>query len=403
MRRLLARLRAFRDGRRQDEAASEAFTRDLFTGRLARPAVAFVLVATGVAVAWAWNGVSPAIAASVAIAIVVGIVAVTSVLDRRRWRGQDVLLWQQAGRTRRWIDETGGPSPNEHPAQAETWLGTHPRGTVPQAYRVMAASLAADPVVRDRELAAYVPRSEADAAWRTWLAVAPLALAGGDADLSRVRAAAGALPDGDDRRQLEAGVAVADALGRHRRRDPTWLEPLLAAYTTVTRERLPLRQRLRLWFGRLAIVLSFVVPAAGLAVSGLGTPEPFPRAYLDTTIATRGDIGTIDQAALLAALSRLAVEVRRQDSTAATVIGQEQLDGLIADGLPTLIWDVDEIDIAGPAGVGCDRVSSIETLLGDGPPGGSAIVACHGQRGARVMPVSADTIAAIRDALGVDR
>ena len=37
---------------------------------------------------------------------------------------------------------------------------------------------------------------------------------------------------------------------------------------------------------------SFLVPAVVLAASGIGTPEPFPRAYLDTTFATRGDVGT---------------------------------------------------------------------------------------------------------------
>ena len=72
-------------------------------------------------------------------------------------------------------------------------------------------------------------------------------------------------------------------------------------------------------------------------------------------------------------------------------------------GLPTLIWEVDTIDLGGPPGVACDHVWSIESLLGDDQPGGPvAIVTCDREQGpAYLVPVDPGAAAALRAALGL--
>ena len=144
--------------------------------------------------------------------------------------GQEVVLWQQARRERRWREETGGPSPIQHPAQAETWLGTHPRGSVPQVYRVTASTLARGPGragAGDRRLGARIGHGgrlegmgDRGAAGRwsrspwTW-----------PRSGRRGRRSRTATSGASSRR----GLAVAEALRRHHAGDGGWLEPLLSA------------------------------------------------------------------------------------------------------------------------------------------------------------------------------
>jgi hypothetical protein len=379
----------------------EAFTRSLLTGRLARRSIALGLAALGIAVAWISNAVATPVGVGAGIAVTAGLVVALIALDGPRWRAQDVVLWQQAARNRRWREDTGGASPTQHPAQAELWLGSHPRGSVPQVYRVMAASLAGDVVAHERELRAWNPATATETAWKAWATVAPRAMNGEDVDLGEVRDAVGAVP-AEERRDLEAGLAVAEALRRHHTGDDGWLLPLVQAREWIHREHVGLVPRFRLLLNRVLIVGSFLIPAVALAWSGVGTPEPFPRAYLSTNIATRGDIGRIDQVRLLRALPGLAREVATSAPLRDVPTGVDELNRRISGALPTLIWEVDRIDLDGPDGVRCDHVWSIESLLGDAADGPMAIVTCDRRGGpAYLVPVDPATATEIEAALGV--
>ena len=93
----------------------------------------------------------------------------------------------------------------------------------------------------------------------------------------------------------------------------------------------------------------------------------------------------------------------RPSRSTTTPLADGEIDFLIGGGLPTLIWQVDAIDLGAPHGVACDHVWSIESLLAEGQPGGPiAIVTCEREQGpAYRVPVDPATTAELRAALGL--
>ena len=110
-----------------------------------------------------------------------------------------------------------------------------------------------------------------------------------------------------------------------------------------------------------------------------------------------------DQERLLIALPALAAQVGASEPLYTTPLAAGEIDFLIGGGLPTLIWQVDAIDLGAPHGVACDHVWSIEILLAEGQPGGPiAIVTCEREQGpAYRVPVDPATTAELRAALGL--
>jgi hypothetical protein len=311
------------------------------------------------AVGWpAWVGI---VAAAGLLLIIL-----VAVVDRDRWSAQNVLLWQQQLRVESWIRDTGalGPAIGDE-AHAEVWLGSHPSGSVPQLYRALVAAGAADEHVSDREIAALPEATPVEAAWKRWAIEQTRLERTGRADMEGLRIALRQLPDGRDREELAASLAVADAIGRHAAGERGWIEPLLEARAIARRPALHAWDVLRLWWARLALVPIFVVTALMVgSLGGLGTTDPIPEAWAKSTIWTRGDLPAIDDAALWASLPGLARAVVGGERVDQAPLEQEELDSLIDAGLPTIIWDTEAIDLNPPADLPGHRTVAVELLLG---------------------------------------
>jgi hypothetical protein len=228
-------------------------------------------------------------------------------------------------------------------------------------------------------------------------------LSGAPVDLAAVREVVEALPDGIDRRDIGSSIAVAESLARHRSGDASWLDPLLGAWRWVPRRRIPFRQLVRVWLARVGILLSFVLPAVAIASSGVGAPEPYPAAYSSTTFQVRGDVGRLDAHQVARALPSLAADVAGHAPVRSVPLADSEWDRVISDGLPTLIWEVDATDLAAPSGITCDKVHTVEVLLGASrPTAGGAIVTCGpGTERRFLVPVGDATIRGIRTAVGL--
>ena len=158
-------------------------------------------------------------------------------------------MWHQLGRSSRLWRDTGGESPLGGSAEAELWLGVHRAGTVPQGDRTVAANRTGDDATWARELAAMPETTPTERARRAWVVASRDLEVTGDAGLDGLRSATVALPAGEDGSDLEAWLAVADAAVLHGRHDPGWLDPLLAAWPTVSRVPRRRRHSARVWPG----------------------------------------------------------------------------------------------------------------------------------------------------------
>lgn len=338
--------------------------------------------------------------------VAVVLVAVVVVLERDRWRAQDVLHWFQAERLRRWLQDTGSAAPNGDPAAAEVWLGVHQPGSVPQLYRAIAASQTGDRFRFASELAAVPETTPTDRAMKAWLVESVRWTATGEADPANVRALTDEVPAGPVRSALDAWLASVDAAHRRSVGDRDWIAPMVAEWARSPRPDLGLRRRSRLWLSRLVVVLVFAISSAvfsSFALTIAERGEAIPAEYTKTTYGIRGDLPGFDDQRMVHVLPALARALPASTRIGSAELSDEAVDQLIFDGLPTFIWDTGEIDIAAPADAPGHRVWEIEILLGgSGDAASSAIVTFDGETGPRhLYRIDPAVVAALREAAGL--
>ena len=328
----------------------DAFWADLHRSGLSSGLARFAPLALAVGV-----GAISVLAGQVAVAVATAAIAVLYLLvlrrtDRRRWQAQDTIHRYQALRSRRWMAETGGPSPVEQPGRVETWLATHPRGSVPQLYRAIAAAQSDDPVLARRELEAVETDTPLGRARLAWLQAATAIDRGERPDLAQLRALVDDLPTGPERAELGAFLAQAKAIDRHTAGDPAWLEPLAAERSGMPPVRRPVVASARLWLARLWAVLGFVV--LGLVFASVAPSvfaERIPPEYAQTRLATRGEVPVHDSQAVVETLPTIARAVAAGTRVQPDALDELGWSELVDAGLPTLIWEVGAIDVAAPA------------------------------------------------------
>jgi hypothetical protein len=359
-----------------------------------------VFALAGVAGVVAANlGVGPAVATCALAAA--GLAIAVVVIERDRWRAQDIALWRLADRTRRWYADTGGDSPGS-PAEAEVWLGSHQPGTVPQRYRALAALNTTDDVTIAREIAAMPQATPEDRAWRSWVIAARQVMASEFADdVSGIRETLPALPS-DDQASMASWLAQSECVKRYLRGDPAWLAPLLEIWPSARRVPLGRRTVVRLWLSRFIVVLAFGLTAIGFVAFGLQVASEIPRDYAKTEVATRGDVGDIDDQRLWSALPRLAGSISGATRLDPNELDPDRIDELIFRGLPTVIWKSDAISLAPPPDAAGRHMWSIEVLVGDARLPAEAIVTFDDENGpAYLYAVDPEVTASLRAALDV--
>ena len=350
------------------------------------------------------RGIPTAVAVLFALALVLVLVIVA--LERDRWAAQDVVVRFRGQRRAEWLRDTGTEATNGSPGEAEVWLGAHRRGAVPQRYRAIIAAETRDPVVLQREVAALPVDTPLDRALREQLVRSGEWAAGGVPDTARLRAMLDDLPDSMDRRMLQTWLAQVDAAERRRAGEPDWLRPLLAVREVAPRPRLPLRWHLGLWVSRFAPVIGLVASSVVFSAIGLSvapSPDAVPASYADTELYTRGDLPAFDGDRVWRTLPRLARALPGATPVGDRPLTPDGLDELIGDGLPTIIWRVDQIEIAGPPALTGGRVHEVEVLLSRTRLGDDlAIVTLRGTSGpSYVIRLDPGVVADLRAAAGV--
>ena len=366
------------------------------------------LVPIGLAGAVAWvayeGGVGRALVSGGVVAIV--LVGAVIALERDRWRAQDALHWFQAGRMRRWLQDTGGISPNGDPAAAEIWLGVHQPGSVPQLYRAIVAAQTGDRFRFASELAAVPEATPTDRAMKAWLVESLRWNATGEAHADRVRALADEVPDATVRSALNAWLASVDAAHRRSLGDRDWIAPMVAEWAQSPRHDLGWRRRSRLWLSRFVVVLVFAVSSVVFSSVGLTLADrrdAIPADYAKTTYGIRGDLPGFDEERMIHVLPALARAIPAATRVGNAVLSDDEVDLLIFDDLPTFIWDTGAIDIAAPADAPGHRVWEIELLLGGSADTASwAIVTFDDASGPRhLYQIDPAVVAALREAAGM--
>jgi hypothetical protein len=365
-----------------------------------------VPLALGAGVAMAAVSLGPQVALALGALIAIGLATAVAVLERDRWHAQDLLSWYQAERMQRWRTDTGSDAPVGGPANAEIWLGAHQAGSVPQVYRAIAAGQVGDEAWFARELGALADQTLEDRAWRLWVVQARRLAQTGEADVRQLRPMVESLPDADDRASLSNWLAQEDAIERHSRGDPSWIQPLLQMWPHARRVPLGSRRQARLWLSRFIVVPAFAMTAVVLASIGLqlaGRGEAIPSEYARTSLYTRGDIPQLDSQHVASSLPALARSVSTATRLRPAALDAAQVADLIEAGLPTVIWEVGEIDLAPPPDLPGRRVWSVEVLLGaltdtDSP----AIVTFDGAAGPSYLyRIDPQVLASLRAALGL--
>jgi hypothetical protein len=334
------------------------------------------------------------------------LVAVVVLLERDRWRAQDVLHWFQAERLRRWLQDTGSVAPNGDPAAAEIWLGVHQPGSVPQLYRAIAAGQTGDRFRFASELAAVPETTPTDRAMKAWLVESVRWTATGEADAARVRALADEVPDAPVRSTLGVWLTCVDAARRRSEGDRGWIAPMVAEWAQSPRPDLGWRRRSRLWLSRLVVVLVFAISSvvfSSVALTIAEREDAVPAEYANTTYGTRGDLPGFDDQRMVQVLPALARAIPAATRIGSAALSDEAVDELIFDGLPTFIWDTGAIDIAAPADAPGHRIWEIEVLLGgSGESASSAIVTFDDASGPRrLYRIDPAVVAAVREASGL--
>jgi hypothetical protein len=333
---------------------------DSRAGRLVTSVLA--LAVAGVAIMAGWSA-----AGALTATILVGLVLAVVFLERDRWKAQDVLLWFNDRRHHRWIEETGGLGPRGDPAAAEIWLGVHRVGTVPQSYRAIAALQSGDAHRAQRELDAMPGATAGDRAMKLWVVERHRWLRTGSADTDELRTLLDEVPESEDKALMQEWFAHVEAANRWIRREQSWLEPLVARWPHIRRPKVGGRAIARVWFSRffvlpVFVVLSFAWSATGLAL-GIGR-DHVPPEYAQTTLSMRGDVPSTDSGDVGLALVKLAKSLPTAARSLPNELDRFAIDELLAESLPTAIWETGAIDVAGPSDAPGRRVWSIEVLLG---------------------------------------
>lgn len=174
------------DARDLGDGPLAAFTHDVLVTRFDTRVGRLIPVGLAGAVAVVAANAESEAAIILGLAVAVALGGVVFLVERDRWRAQDVFQWYLADRSHRWVRDTGGSGPRGDPAATEVWLGAHQPGTVPQIYRALAALHTGDPRVRARELAAMPDVTPEDRAWRMWVIETDRWNATGAADTSEL-------------------------------------------------------------------------------------------------------------------------------------------------------------------------------------------------------------------------
>jgi hypothetical protein len=372
---------------------------DSRAGRLVTSVLALAVAAVAVLAGWS-------LAAGLIAAILIGLVLGIVFLERDRWQAQDVLLWFNDRRHNRWIEETGGIGPRGDPAAAEIWLGVHRSGTVPQSYRAIAALQSGDAIRAQRELDAMPGATAGDRAMKLWVVERHRWLRTGSADTHALRTLLDEVPESEDKALMQEWFAHIEAANRWMRGEPSWLEPLVARWPHIRRPKVGRRATARLWLSRFFVLPVFVVlslawSATGLAL-GIGR-DHVPPEYAQTTLSTRGDLPTTDSGDVGLALVKLAKALPTAARSLPNELDRFAIDELLAESLPTAIWETGAIDVAGPSDASGRRVWSTEVLLGNSRfTGTPAIVTFDRADGPSYLyVVDAGVGEALRSALGL--
>jgi hypothetical protein len=379
------------DARYLDEGPLAAFTHDVQVTRFDTRVGRLIPVGLAGAVAVVAANAGSQAAIIVGIAVAVGLGGVVLLVERDRWRAQDVLHWYLADRAHRWVRDTGGTGPRGDPAATEVWLGTHQPGTVPQIYRALAALHTGDPRVRARELAAMPDVTPEDRAWRTWVNETDRWNATGAADTSELAPLIGSLPATRDRAMFESWLAAVEASRRHAAGDPGWIQPLSSRRTPDRRTRLGPWLSFRIWLSRFAAVLVFGISAAVFSSLALTIAEredqPRPE-YADTEMASRGSWPVATSVAADRVVGHLRA-LERALAGGTRVGGQlddEAFKLAIDRSLPTFNWTTGAIDFASPPDAAGRRVWEVEVLLnGFAETASAVIVRFDGPAGPRYL------------------
>jgi hypothetical protein len=225
-------------------------------------------------------------------------------------------------------------------------------------------------------------------------------------DTTVLRGLIAELPDSSDRRMFQSWIAQVEASDRHRRGDRAWLRPLAEVRDLTPRPPLPHRWTARLWLSRFAAVAGFITSAlvfSAVALSISSRGEQPPPSYAQTELATRGDLPRFDADRVWRTLPRLERALSSATRAGSEPLSSDAFDGLIVDGMPTLIWTVGHIDVAPPPDAAAQRVWEVEVLLGGfGPTANTAIVTFRSASGPsyRYM-IDAGVIRALRQAAGL--
>lgn len=342
------------------------FTRDVDVSRFSQTSWFIGVMAAAVGAAWVAAQAGVTVGLAIVAAGALALAAAAILLEQRRWHAQDVLYWYQAVRIAEWVRDTGAMgAPYDDVAGNEIWLGAHQPGTVPQVYRAHAAQATGDPAVMAREFAALPDATPLDRANREWVQAGAWDRAS-TRDLTALRAAVAALPDGHDRTMFEAYLAHVEALTGHRAGRRDWLAPLVAVRAGFPRPRLGPWRTFR-------IVLSRFFPAVWFAVFGtifVLTLAPMwgptiPPSYTKTELYTTGDLPKEpdDWNQIWLALPAVAdaLPAARRDGAQ---LDDERTFTLINSGLPALRWDVQAINLAPPDDAPGRHVARLEMLLG---------------------------------------
>jgi hypothetical protein len=368
-------------------------------GRVAIPLLA--LAVAGVAVTAGWSA-----AGALMAAIVIGLALAITYFERDRWRAQDVMIWFNIGRIRRWVEDTGSMAPVGDPARAEVWLGAHQAGTVPQQYRAMAALQTGDQFRSQREIDAMPDATPGDRALKLWVTERHQWMRSGLANTGELRALLDELPESDDKAMIQEWFSQVEAADRWVRREPSWLEPLLAEWSRARRYKLGVRGMTRLWFGRFFVLPAFVVLSLAWSATGISLGigrEHVPADYSKTTLSARGDIPVDISTDIWPALLKLATALPNGTRSLPTALDGNSMDGLLATSLPTIIWETGAIAIGGPADAPGRRVWSIEVLLGHATADGTAAIVTFDRAGgpSYLYTVDAEVGDTLRSVLGL--
>ena len=364
----------------------------------------------------------------IALAVLVGVIAATWAARPRSgpgsssplgWRSRSSCSSEIAGAPRTsctgtWRTGSGDggwrrdrPAPARGPGRGRGLARRASTRFRAQVYRAIAAVRARNEVVIAREVAALPDATPDDRAWRQWVIQSGRFVATGDADVDELRSLLPDLANAEDRAALETWLAQVDAARLHAQGDRAWLAPLVGMWPRPGGCRSGgLGPR---GSGSAASSCCRSSPSAP-SPSGASAPAldrdgglaDVPADYARTEIATRGDVGDIDDRRLVASLPGLAASLATATPLEAGALDAFRTNDLIAGGLPTLIWDTHRIGLEPPPDAPGRHVWSIEVLLdGDGLGRDAAIVTFDAEDGeAYLYRIDPAVVAAIAAAVG---